>query len=405
MIGPRAILSGLLAIVAGATTLTPRVYAGDRVVVSVNGPVCDAIAYGAKGDGRSDDTAALMRAIAACSGASGGSVIITRGHVFKTWGIAVSKVSHFALLIEGELSFFNDTKAWQPAGKPCIAFSGGASIAIVSTTGEGRVDGGGSAWWPTPKAFRPGLLTVNGVTELLIKAVTFVDSPNHSLELYADNQEVFNTSIFAPASTAVLPSHNTDGIDVHGSPAWIHECKISVGDDHIAIHASDVLVSDCTFGTGHGTSIGSLGGALALSNITIRNSAFRDATTAIRIKSDTGATGYLRDVLWENITLHGVEQTVQVCQFYDVDGVCNYPGEQPRGVKAQDLTIQVRIADVAAVDSGIAGQLTCAPPPAPACSVTLERIVHTGAVPKPWVCASADTRGSEGNVPAVGGCA
>ncbi len=39
-------------------------------------------------------------------------------------------------------------------------------------------------------------------------------------------------------------AHNTDGIDVHGSPAWIHRCSISTGDDNVAMHANDTLVED-----------------------------------------------------------------------------------------------------------------------------------------------------------------
>ena len=196
-------------------------------------------------------------------------MVITAGRVFKSFGLAVPVVSNFAFRLEGTLRFINDTARWTPANGPCLSFAGGTGVAIVSVGGRGVVDGGGHAWWPTPKAFRPGLLKTNGVSNLLIKGVTWIDSPNHSLELYSVGpQEVVNTTILAPASTGVaVPSHNTDGIDVHGSPAWIHDSFISVGDDHIAIHASDTLVSDCVFGTGHGTSIGSLGGAVALSNV------------------------------------------------------------------------------------------------------------------------------------------
>ena len=44
----------------------------------------------------------------------------------------------------------------------------------------------------------------------------------------------------------------SDAIDVHGSPAWIHHCYFSVGDDNVAMHSNDTLVEDNLFGTGHG---------------------------------------------------------------------------------------------------------------------------------------------------------
>lgn len=46
---------------------------------------------------------------------------------------------------------------------------------------------------------------------------------------------------FRATAPAVHP-RCSDGIDVHGSPAWIHGCHISVGDDNVAMHANDTLV-------------------------------------------------------------------------------------------------------------------------------------------------------------------
>lgn len=67
--------------------------------------------------------------------------------------------------------------------------------------------------------------------------------------------------------------------------------SFSVGDDNIAAHASNLLVENCNFGTGHGASIGSLGGAVNLQNITFRSINFDGTTQALRIKSDPGASG------------------------------------------------------------------------------------------------------------------
>lgn len=124
------------------------------------------------------------------------------------------------------------------------------------------------------------------------------------------------------------------------------------------------------------------------------------ATTAVRIKSDSDATGFLRDVLFTRLSLSGVGESVQVCAFYDIDGACNYPGK-PSGGAQRFAMSNITVSDVVSRDAGIAGQLTCAQG-AP-CGVTIANVVHTGAAPKPWTCTSADAAGG-GNVPPLPPC-
>lgn len=100
------------------------------------------------------------------------------------------------------------------------------------------------------------------------------------------------------------------------APFYIHDCHLSVGDDNIAAHSSNLLVEDCTFGTGHGASIGSLGEGTALQNLTFRNISFSGTTTGCRIKCHQGATGYVKDVFYEQLTMSGVETSIDVTMFY-----------------------------------------------------------------------------------------
>ena len=83
-------------------------------------------------------------------------------------------------------------------------------------------------------------------------------------------------------SSPLLHPPSQDGIDIHGNDFWVHGSLISTGDDNVAIHASNVRVSECAFGTGHGASIGSLGGAVALQNITVTGVSFNGTGAAVR---------------------------------------------------------------------------------------------------------------------------
>jgi len=146
---------------------------------------------------------------------------------------------------------------------------------------------------------------------VLIKDVTFQNSPNHNLEIDAAYTEVTGVKILAPSS------HNTDGIDVHGDNFYINNCEIDVDDDNIAVHASHLLVENSKMGHGHGTSIGSIGSHVRLQNITFRDITYDQTHSAAHIKTVTGAvSSFVKDVTWERLEVHNVRETVRIDMFY-----------------------------------------------------------------------------------------
>ena len=420
------------------SAIASTTYSGALISVTTSGAVCNALDHGAIGDGVHDDTSSLQATLSAC--AQGGTALLPAGHIFLSTSISLpSNALNTAIRIDGVLRFINDTAKW--ASKvSCLALAG-AQVALL---GSGVVDGQGAAWWPCAKAgcARPTLVNARGVKGLLIRDLLFRNSPNHNLELYASPHEVVNVTILAPDSAnAPIVSHNTDGafffcsrhffslrpasllfppkiafsllfppkiafpftrtfltlhtagIDVHGSPAYIHNCTISTGDDHIAFHANDTLVENCQFGTGHGASVGSLGTGIFLRNITVRNSSFDGAVQALRIKADIDSSGALSDVLFEDLRIKGAGTTLQIQS--------NYPGP---GVSRSTLRISnVTFSRIAAEGSGAAGSLICSAD-APCQNVFINDVVHTPAPKTGWACAFAHGEGGGQVVPPLSGC-
>ena len=396
---PRPLLSRVLLalqLVSAPRLARGAVYAGRSVTVATGDAVCDAFAYGAVGDGVADDTAALQRAIAACAGPGGGTALLPANGTFLSFGLVVpSSSSSFALVIEGTLRFSNDTARWPKGAQACLDVSGRG----VAVTGHGLVDGQGAAWWPCAKAgcARPNLFNahVSGGAGLLVATLSFRDSPNHNLELFASPQEVANVTILAPDSqNAPVPSHNTDGIDVHGSPAHIHDCHISVGDDHVAMHANDTLVEDCRFGTGHGASIGSLGAGTAMQNVTVRRCSFDGAITAMRIKADTTSDGFLRDVTYRDLALRDCETTLLVTMNYPSNS-----GESKSTMRISGLLVQNVSASGAIQAAGALNGSRAAPLE----GIVIRDLVHADAPAKGWACEWAHGT-SAGVTPPLAGC-
>merc|ERR1712204_82236 len=131
---------------------------------------------------------------------------------------------------------------------------------------------------------RPTPIDFKYVKGALIQGITVVNCPYHCLELYCDNCEIDGITILNPYG-----SPNTDGIDVHGTPFYIHDSYISTGDDNVAVHANSTLVENCHFGTGHGASIGSLSSGW-YTNITFNNIKFNGTRSGARIKTDAGSS-------------------------------------------------------------------------------------------------------------------
>jgi len=307
--------------------------------------------YGAKGDGKTDDTKAIQSAFTACAQAGGGSVYFPSGHTFLTFPFSFTSSKTSILVDQGATIKASDNIAnWPVSGGKYQDFVSAVGYNNIQITGAGTIDGSGATWWSefkkgTLKYDRPDLVYFSKVSHALLSDTTYINSPNHNLELFSDDTEISKVTVTAPSD-----SPNTDALDIHGSPFWVHDCHFSVGDDNIAQHSNDTVVENCNFGSGHGASIGSVNVGY-IRNVTFRNINFDGTTQAIRIKTDPGAVGYVKDVVYENLKLSNVKTQIVITMFYASNTT------KATSLKISNITIQ----HVTATNGQNSGQILCQP--------------------------------------------
>lgn len=252
--------------------------------------------YGAVGDGRTDNTSAIHRAIQQCSEAGGGRVVIPPG-IWLTGPLTLA--SRLELHVErGALVLFSRQFEDYPLihsyyeGTPfirCQSPLNGEHLEDVAITGEGIFDGNGDAWrpvkiwkmtepqwerliqsggvvepygetwWPTAAAMqgaqlvkelqeagnqqiedyvaardylRPNLLSLRHCKRVLLKGPTFQNSAAWCLHPFACEHVTLQQLTIRNPWYA----QNGDGMDIESCKyVEIADCMLDVGDDAICI--------------------------------------------------------------------------------------------------------------------------------------------------------------------------
>jgi polygalacturonase len=265
--------------------------------------------YGAKGDGTTDCTAAFRRAVAACTKAGGGRVLVKDG-TFLTGPIHLASRVNLHVAEGATIRFLTDPSAYLP--QVLTRFEGmelmGLSPLIyarnavnVAVTGAGTLDGQASNenWWvwkggaqngwkagmlrqqpardrlmkmveegvPVSKrvfgvrdALRSSFIQPYACRNVLIEGVTIRNSPMWELN------PVLCTNVTVRGVTIDSHGPNNDGCDPESCrDVLIERCRFDTGDDCIAIKSGrnadgrrigvpsqDIVIRDCEMRDGHG---------------------------------------------------------------------------------------------------------------------------------------------------------
>ena len=281
--------------------------------------------HGAKGDGTTDNTKAIQAAIEACTKAGGGTVTVPPGDYLCG---PIRFASHLNLRVEKGATLRMLPLEKYPGGTKAPAdFISGANLQDVCISGEGTIDGQGAAWWPfakTKSAHRPRMIKLSGCTRILIEKITLRNSPMFHIAIGGKSSDVTvsGVTIRAPRSDdPVTPSHNTDACDVSGSNILIKDCDVSVGDDNFTCggNTSNVFITRCTYGSGHGLSIGSYTNG-GVTNFTVTDCTFTGTECGIRIKSDRDRGGVVSHLTFRNLRMTDVRFPILIYGAYNAEG-------------------------------------------------------------------------------------
>jgi polygalacturonase len=330
--------------------------------------------FGATGDGKALDTAAIAKAVDACAAAGGGTVVVPAGRYLTG---AVELRSHVTLSIDAGATLLASQDAadypmaeyvWDAQRKCLSSLIYAHDAEDVTVTGRGTIDGQGASWWapilakkgkgapkrtpgpgadpdaPSPVAQpavpaidnagtapslpngRPQLIRFLRCRDVAVEGISLVNSPEWNIHpLLCRDVRVDGVRI-----TAHVPSPNTDGINPEAChTVQIVSCRIDNGDDCITIKSGmdevgrrmatpceDITISNCVTYNGHGgVTIGSeMSGGVR--NVVVANCVFHGTDNGIRIKSQRGRGGVVEGVSYSNLVMDRVPHPFTITSFY-----------------------------------------------------------------------------------------
>jgi hypothetical protein len=273
--------------------------------------------FGAKGDGKTLDTAAFQAAIDACAKDQGGTVLVSAGKfLIGSIELKSNVTFHLAasarLLGSPNIDHYKKDVEDSPWGKYALVYAIDASNLAIE--GEGTIDGQGGEYFPGSKDDgdqvagrpRPQLTVFLRCNELSIRGIALVNSAywcthfNRCQNVYVDRVRIHNRDDF-----------NNDGLHFEDCEhVKVSNCHVVCEDDACALFGStrNVTVTNCTFSTRW--SVFRFGGGQA-ENITVSNCVIYD-TFGCPIKMQVEKGSRMENMIFSNLVMNNVTGPIYI---------------------------------------------------------------------------------------------
>lgn len=234
------------------------------------GNVFNVLEYGAVGDGKTNDAAAIQKTIDAATAAGGGQVLFPAPHTYLSGPLKLGSFIdyHFpagAMLLASPDENLYTQSAFRENPGEGMMWLWAENLQQASFTGSGKIDGNGISFMGAEeedayalKPFnirdpRPHVLTIIGGNHIRIHDLQIGNSAYWTIHLIGCNDVVISGITLLNS----LKVRNSDGIDIdHSKNVRISDCYIESGDDCICLKnrreyaefgsCENITVTNCT---------------------------------------------------------------------------------------------------------------------------------------------------------------